>query len=611
MKKTAKRKTSPETLPRWALNDLITPPIEKNIALILNACAKNVVAFEKKYKGKLAQLNGDQLARAFRDYEALSEKMGRVHTYVDLRRAEKLDDPKIGKLHQTVNEEITEISQKILFFRFELNKLSVVNVRQKLKSKALQRYAPVIDDIRRFKEYQLPEGIELILHERSVVGVNAWARLFDETIARLRFPFEGKNLTENELFEKMASTNPKVREKAAKVAGQVFAENIQQFSLIMNTVVKSKEIDDRQRGYATPVSRRNLANNVEDNVVEALTTAVRDHYDLAHRYYAWKARWMGKKKLPYWDRNAPLSRTDARKVSWKQAREIVLEAYGRFHPTLSQTAARFFDEKWIDAEPRPGKDSGAFSHPSVPSVHPYILMNWQGRTRDLMTLAHELGHGVHQVLAAKQGYFMASTPLTLAETASVFGEMLTFRAMLEAESDPQKRKLLLAGKVEDMLNTVVRQISFHDFETRVHQERKNGELTAERLGEIWMDVMRESLGPSIEFDENYRHFWCYIPHLIHTPFYVYSYAFGDCLVNALYAVYQESEQGFADKYIQMLESGGTKGHKELLAPFGLDASDPNFWKKGLSVIESFIDELENEFTPKKKQGSRKIAKARK
>ena len=374
------------------------------------------------------------------------------------------------------------------------------------------------------------------------------------------------------------------------------ARNMRVLTLITNTLAKDKEIEDQWRRYPSPVSYRNLSNQVEDKVVEALVEAVKANYkNLAHRYYRLKAKWFGVRKLNTWDRNAPLPEDSNRRYSWDQAKEVVLSAYGGFAPEMAAIAGRFFAQRWIDAPPMPGKDSGAFCHPTVPSVHPYGMMNFHGKARDVMTLAHELGHGVHQVLAAPRGALMSDTPLTLAETASVFGEMLTFRAMLEGEKSAKRRRILLAGKVEDMMNTVIRQVAFHQFEECVHAERPKGELGAERLGDIWMEVQRESLGPAFRFDDDYRHFWAYIPHFLHAPFYVYAYAFGDCLVNSLYDVFQQGHPGFQAKYFDMLKAGGTLGHRELLAPFGLDASDPAFWQRGLGVISGFIDELEEAF----------------
>jgi oligoendopeptidase F len=375
----------------------------------------------------------------------------------------------------------------------------------------------------------------------------------------------------------------------------VLGRNVRLFALITNTLAKDKQLEDGWRNFPRPISSRNLANQVEDEVVDALIDAVRTAYPrLAHRYYTLKARWLGLERLEYWDRNAPLPEDSDKRVAWGDAKVIVLDAYRRFSPALAGIVDRFFARGWIDAALRPGKDAGAFCHPTVPSVHPYVLMNYQGRPRDVMTLAHELGHGVHQTLAAAQGPLMAGTPLTLAETASVFGEQLTFRALLEAESDPVQRRVMLAGKIEDGLNTVVRQIAFVDFERRLHDARRQAELTPDELGELWLQVQSESLGPAFHFDESYRVYWSYIPHFIHVPFYVYAYAFGDCLVNSLYAVYQAEPDGFEARYLELLRAGGTLRHKELLAPFGLDATDPGFWARGLAIIEDMIERLDAE-----------------
>jgi oligoendopeptidase F len=385
----------------------------------------------------------------------------------------------------------------------------------------------------------------------------------------------------------------KKRKAAADALAKTFGENLRTFTLITNTLAKDKEISDRWRGFPDIAAARHLANRVEPEVIDALVAAVQAAYPrLSHRYYALKARWFGKKRLAQWDRNAPLPEVPSRTIGWSEAKNTVLEAYDAFSPRMASIAERFFTERWIDAPVRPGKSPGAFSHPTVPSAHPYVLVNYLGKPRDVMTLAHELGHGVHQVLAAPNGALMAPTPLTLAETASVFGEMLTFRKLLAATSNRKQRKAMLAAKVEDMINTVVRQIAFYAFERKLHTERRSGELTADRIGKIWLEVQAQSLGPAIELKAGYETFWTYIPHFIHSPFYVYAYAFGDCLVNSLYAVYERAEVGFAERYLEMLAAGGTKHHTELLKPFGLDARDPAFWQGGLTVIERMIGELE-------------------
>jgi oligoendopeptidase F len=580
-------------LPEWDLTDLYpgrdSPELKDDLERSVAAAA----VFESTYKGKLAGLSGRDLGAAVAAYEKLQDTLGRVMSYAGLVYAGDQSNSEIGRFFQMMQERVNDISSTLLFFTLEINKIEDAVLAEQLKAKELAHYAAWLRDVRAFRAHQLSDEVEKLLHEKSVAGRAAWTRLFDETSADLRFPIDGKDLTSAEALHLLSEPDPQLRKTAAKSLGEVFGRNARLFALITNTLAKDKEIEDRWRHFKRPISSRNLANFVEDEVVDALIASVRAAYPrLSHRYYRLKARWFGAERLNYWDRNAPLPNEETRTIPWEEARDTVLKAYSAFSPDLAAVGRRFFDHRWIDAPARPGKSPGAFAHPTVPSAHPYLLLNYLGKTRDVMTLAHELGHGVHQVLAGPQGALMSDTPLTLAETASVFGEMLTFRALLKAEQDPKRRKALLAGKVEDMLNTVVRQIAFVDFERRVHDERRKGELTPDRIGQIWLDVQGESLGPAIAFEDEYRHYWTYIPHFIHTPFYVYAYAFGDCLVNSLYAAYQEAHQGFAEKYLDLLRAGGTRRHKELLAPFGLDASDPKFWDKGLSVIAGFIDELE-------------------
>jgi oligoendopeptidase F len=580
-------------LPEWDLRDLYPGRDSPELRADLEKAAAEARAFRLRFQGKLAALDGAGLGGAVAGYEAIQEVLGRIMSYAQLVHAGNMTDPEIGRFYQTMQERVTDISTDLLFFPLELNRLEDAVLDEKLTAPALARYRPWLRDLRAMRPHQLSDEVEQLLHEKQIAGRNAWIRLFDETIAHLRFPLDGRELTCNEVLNLLSDRDGRVRKAAAKSLGQVLGAHVREFALITNTLAKDKEIEDKWRKFARPVSSRNLGNFVEDEVVDALAGAVKAAYPaLSHRYYKLKAKWLGGDRLDYWDRNAPLPDDADRSIAWPEATKTVLDAYAAFSPDLAAVGRRFFDSRWIDAPPRPGKAPGAFAHPTVPSAHPYLLLNYHGKTRDVMTLAHELGHGVHQVLAAPQGALMADTPLTLAETASVFGEMLTFRALLKQETDAKRRRVLLAGKVEDMLNTVVRQIAFHEFETRLHDERREAELTAERIGEIWMEVQSQSLGPALRFDDDYRVYWSYIPHFIHTPFYVYAYAFGDCLVNSLYAVYQGAETGFAEKYLDMLRAGGTKRHKELLAPFGLDASDPAFWDKGLGVIRGFIDELE-------------------
>jgi oligoendopeptidase F len=580
-------------LPAWDLSDLYPGPDSTEVNADFAAAEAAAIAFEAAGAGRLTTMSGGGLAAAITEYERIDEILGRLASYAQLLFAGDSTNATIGKFYQTVTERVTAISSHLLFFTLELNRLDDAALEAKLRDTALAHWRPWLRDLRVFRSHQLSDELEKLLHEKEVTGHAAWNRLFDETIAGMRIPFGDQELTVSAVLNKLSDRDRSVREAAGKAIGATFGKNVKLFALITNTLAKDKEIIDTWRHYPRPCSSRNRANMVEDEVVDALVSAVSSDFPrLAHRYYAMKAKWLGLEKLQHWDRNAPLPEDDDQVIPWDAARERVLGAYRAFSPELAAIGKRFFDAPWIDAKLSPGKSSGAFAHPTVPSAHPYLLLNYHGRTRDVMTLAHELGHGVHQVLAGAQGYLMSSTPLTLAETASVFGEMLTFRALLDAETDPRRRRIMLAGKVEDMLNTVVRQIAFYLFETRLHDERRTGEVTSDRIGEIWRGVQTESLGPAFEFTPEYDVFWAYVPHFIHTPFYVYAYAFGDCLVNALYAVFQSGHPGFQAKYLDMLRAGGTKRHKELLAPFGLDASDPAFWRKGLDVIAGFIDELE-------------------
>ncbi len=592
------------TLPTWDLRDLFAGPDDPAIAALLAETDAKARRFAARYQGQVDTLAAAGLAAAIDAYQEIEESLGRLLSYAQLRFAADSSAPETGKFYQTMTETASDCGAKLLFFALELNQIEDDVLDAKTAVPALARFAPWLRDLRVFRPHQLSGDLEKLLHEKDVTGHAAWSRLFDETIAGLRIAIGGEALTLSAALNRLSDVDRSRREAAARAIGLALAGNIKLFSLIINTIAKDKAIADQWRQYPAPASARNRANLVEDEVVAALAQAVAQDYPrLSHRYYRMKAKWLKLDRLEHWDRNAPLPGADERLIPWPEARERVLGAYAGFSPEMAEIAARFFDGHWIDAAPRPGKSAGAFSHSTVPSAHPYLLMNYHGRPRDVMMLAHELGHGVHQVLASRQGYLMAVTPLTLAETASVFGEMLVFRALLDAELDPRRRRLMLAQKVEDMLNTVVRQIAFYQFESRLHEARRQGELTPEDIAAIWLDAQRESLGPAFHFTEEYRMFWAYVPHFIHSPFYVYAYAFGDCLVNALYGVYQDEEApgeearggtaGFVSRYLDMLRAGGTARHRELLAPFGLDASDPGFWRRGLDVISGFIDELES------------------
>ncbi len=591
-------KSAKSALPVWDLSALYASIDAPEIVRDLDKLDAEAIEFENRYKGRLAEGaekdgGGNWLATVVRRFEAIDDLAGRLGSYAGLVHAGNTVDPKIAKFYGDVQERITASWTHLLFFTLELNRIDDAVLERAMQAPALGHYRPWIEDVRKEKPYQLEDRVEQLFHEKSISGYSAWNRLFDETISGLRFKVGGKDLAIEPTLTLLQDRSEAKRKAAAQALAKTFGANVRLFTLVTNTLSKDKEISDRWRGFADIADARHLSNRVEREVVDALVASVRAAYPkLSHRYYALKARWLKKKKLASWDRNAPLPFAVQRQIGWDEAQGMVLNAYRDFSPRMADVAERFFTDRWIDAPVRPGKAPGAFAHPTTPSAHPFVLLNYQGKPRDVMTLAHELGHGVHQVLAAPNGALMAPTPLTLAETASVFGEMLTFKRLLSSTKDKKQRQALLAGKVEDMINTVVRQIAFYTFERMVHGERRKGELTAQRIGEIWMEVQRESLGPSIELMPGYENFWTYIPHFIHSPFYVYAYAFGDCLVNALYAVYENANEGFAERYLAMLAAGGTKHHSELLQPFGLDARDPAFWDGGLSVIARMIDELE-------------------
>ena len=581
-------------LPNWDLSDLYegsdADQLHKDMAWLEAECAD----FAASYEGKLAGLSAVELLNAVRRYEKIDMIAGRIMSFAGLRYYQNTTDGERAQFMSNCQDSITNFTTPLVFYGLEFNRLDDAHLAGLLEQNAdLARYKPVFDRMRAMKPYQLSDELEKFLHDQSVVGAAAWNRLFDETIAGLEFEIEGETVNIESALNLLTDPDGAKREAASRELARVFDKNIRTFARIHNTLAKEKSVEDKWRGMETPQTGRHLSNHVEPEVVEALRDAVVAAYPkLSHRYYALKAKWLGLEKMQTWDRNSPLPQDDPTPVNWETAQRTVMEAYADFDPRMADLAEPFFTKGWIDAAVKPGKAPGAFAHPTVTDAHPYVMLNYLGKPRDVMTLAHELGHGVHQVLAAEQGELLSSTPLTLAETASVFGEMLTFRKLLDAAKTQAERKTLLAGKVEDMINTVVRQIAFYDFECKLHAARAEGELTPDDINALWMSVQAASLGPVFEFQDGYETFWAYIPHFVHSPFYVYAYAFGDGLVNALYAVFEESGAEFQDKYFDMLRAGGSKHHKELLAPFGLDASDPAFWDKGLSMISAMIDELE-------------------
>ena len=588
----------PDSCPTWDLTDLYDGIADGAIAADIAACRQEAEQLEAAWQGRLANADGAALAGLIADYEHILEMLGKAQSHAQLLFAASTTDSQIARHHQSIREASADIGARLLFIELELAALDDAHVTQLLDTPALAVWQPWLRRVRAWAPHQLAPDMERMLAERAPSGRGAWVRLFDETAAALRFSFGGADVTEAEILNALSSPNGDERRAAGESLSTTLKDNERLLSLVLNTIAKDKEVEDRWRGFARPVDSRNLDNDVDDDTVDALVGAVDSrNADLAHRYYRLKAGWMGGETINWWDRNAPLPGGDDRQFSWGEARQLVLDSFAGFDQQMAEQAEPFFSRNWIDAEPRAGKSSGAFSHPVTPSAHPYILMNFSGKSRDVMTLAHEMGHGIHQRLAADRGYLMSDTPLTLAETASVFAEMLAFRRLVDSADDPAIRRRLLAGKVEDMLNTVVRQIAFHNFETRFHDARRNAELTAEEISDIWMETQRAALGPSVVTGDDYRPIWGYIPHFVHTPFYVYAYAFGDCLVNALWQSYQLAQAGgqaadFVTGYRNLLQAGGTERYDVALQRFDLDPRDPAFWSLGLDMISGMIDELE-------------------
>ena len=588
----------PDSCPVWSLDDLYAGVNSPALKTDMAECHRAAKQLKAEWRGRLGELTANQLIGVIKSYETILERLGKVQSHAQLLFAADTNDAAIAKHHQSVREVGAEIGAALLFVELELAKIDEDHMAALLKASGLKHFGPWLRRVRAMAPFQLSDEIEKMIAERSPTGSGAWVRLFDETTTSMRFAFQGLEVTEAEILDALSSTDPAKRKEAGHSLSTTLKDHQRLLSLVINTIVKDKQIEDGWRGFDRPVSSRNLANDVDNNVVDALVEAVNGrNEDLSHRYYPLKSGWMGKKQIDWWDRNAPLPGDNDRQYSWTDAQEIVLDAFGGFDADMAEIAKPFFDKNWIDAAPRAGKSSGAFSHPVVPSAHPYILMNFAGKSRDVMTLAHEMGHGIHQVLAAEQGYLMSDTPLTLAETASVFAEMLTFRQLVDSESDANVRRLLLAGKVEDMLNTVVRQIAFHNFETQLHDRRAKAELTADEISDIWMETQRVALGPAIRIGDDYRSIWGYVPHFVHTPFYVYAYAFGDCLVNALWQKYQlaqgnKTDDIFIQNYKGLLRAGGKDRYDVALKRFDLDAGKPTFWSLGLDMISGMIDELE-------------------
>lgn len=584
--------TENNILPTWNLEDLYGSADSKELLDDFSTLEISTNKFINTYQNSIANISSENFSEAILLYENLKEKMEKISSFAELLYNEDLLNKKNSRFAQSVREKISSIVGKLIFFTLEINNLSEKTLQEHYKNETLKRYRPWIETIRLFKDYQLSKEIEKVFEEKKITSSSAWKRLYDETIAGLSFRIEEDNLSLDEALEKLSSPDRKVRVLAGLNISSELQKKVDLFALITNNLIKDKEIEDRWRKYPEVDTFRHLSNNIEPRVVESLVKSVKETFPLtSHRYYKLKAKRLALKNLEFWDRNAPFGNIDEKIWTWEEAAYLVLSAFKEFSPELATIGSRFFENQWIDALPRTGKSSGAFAHPTVPSVHPYLLLNFQGKTNDVMTLAHELGHGIHQILASSQGMLISETPLIMAETASVFGEQLTFRKLLKSVKGKAAKQSLLASKIEDMLNTIIRQVSFYEFERLLHHERRSGEISQERIGELWMSVQAESLGPAFKLAAEYRYFWTYVPHFVHEPFYVYAYAFGDCLVNSLYKLYLEGIENFEEKYIGLLKSGGSLKYSQLISTFGLDASSPGFWKSGLNVIENLIDEL--------------------
>ena len=591
------RKSCRETkVPGWNLSDLYKDIKDSQIEKDLETYKRQNKKLAKDYKGKIASLSNEEFYKSLQLVEKNSVLGSKLAVFAYLNMVTKMKNQEAVAFYQNVDEKMTEYSKPSIFYTLEINQLPDSKFKELLKDKKIRAYKPFLERVRRFKAHELPEDQEAIFLDKSVTSGSAWRRLYDEHSAKLVYTVDGKNYNDAEISKLMQDKDSKVREKAGKELNRVSKENSSLFTFIYNMIVKDKAISDSHRKYKTPVAARNLDNQVDEKALEALVNSVRTQYNnISDRFYKLKAKWLGVKKIQYWDRNAPLPFSDDKHYSWEESVKIVLEAYKSFSPKWQKLALPFFDSEhsWIDVPPRDGKRSGAFAMPLPAKFHPYLMLNFVGKQNDVLTLAHELGHGCHMRLSIKQGELNDDTPMILAEVASVFAEMMTFQSLLANLDDDKAKLCLIAGKVNDMINTSLRQIAFHCFETRVHAERQKGELSAERIEEIWLEEMQTSLGEHVVVDENSRYIWSIVSHFFHSPFYVYAYSFADCLVNSLYQVYQEgSVKNFPEKYMEMLSQTGIKRYDELLKPFGLDAKSPEFWNKGLSLISSYIDELE-------------------
>jgi oligoendopeptidase F len=581
-------------LPKWDLSDLYQSINDPQINTDLQQITGQIQLLRRDFYQKISSLNPAQLNNFLEKYEQISDRICKISTYCYLQYATNLNNQQVLAFFQDNQEKIAYFSGELVFAINEIVSLDLAKLQSLQHDPALAKYQPFLRDLIFSKPHHLNEQLEKLNIDKNITGSSAFIRLFDETINNLQFNYNGKKLNSSQIFNLLSESDRQIRQQASEEIAKVFSENSKIFTFITNTLAKDKQVQDQWRQYPTPISSRNSEEFLPDEVVEIMIDTIKKNYSkTAHRYYKLKAKILKLDKLEFYDRNAPLPYKSNKIFSWQQAKDIVISSYKQFSPQMAEIAEKFFTNNWIDAKIYDGKDSGAFSHPCTTSVHPYILLNYQEKIRDVATLAHELGHGVHQYLARKQGYLQSSTPITLAETASIFGEELVFQKILQNINDKDEKISLIANKIEDIINTAVRQIAFCEFEKRVHQHRQQGELSSEQICKFWLEVQQQSLGDAFNFGDNYAYFWCYIPHFIHTPFYVYAYAFGYCLVSSLYATYQQNNiPNFIDKYLAMLESGGSKWHEELLQQFGLSMYKQQFWQFGIDSLINYINQLE-------------------
>ncbi len=574
----------------WNLADLLAS--EAQVDPYLEEGSRLAREFAERYRGHVQNLSPTELRQGLKELERIQDQLDRVHTFAFLNWCTRSEEHAAGALLQRVREVYTRIAQELLFFELELSALPAEELRRRWNDPELAGYRHYLEILERRSRHLLTEPEERMAAEKSITGIGAWTRFFDETLAAARFELDGRALTEQEVLALLHEPDRSTRRSAAMAFTAGLQRHLRTLTYVMNTVLAEKASEDRMRRFQHWLESRNLANEISDAAVQALVDAVVSRYDLVERFYRLKRRLLGLDELYDYDRYAPVG-TMGRRFAWQEAREIVTSAYARFSPVLGDLVARFFAERWIDAGVRPGKRAGAFSHRAVPQVHPYILMNYTGRIRDVQTLAHELGHGVHQYLSRELGSLQGSTPLTTAETASVFGEMLVFDALREAEQDPSRRLSLLVSKIDDIVATVFRQVAMNRFEDLVHnRRRRDGELSPDELSRCWLSTQHEMFRGSVILGDHYGIWWSYIPHFIHTPGYVYAYAFGELLVLALYSIYRQEGPGFVERYLKLLSAGGSDWPHRLLEPFGVDLQDPGFWHHGLREIEILLEEAE-------------------